>query len=178
MSDLKVNEVKTDTIKNQAGTTALSIDSTGRTTFPQKIAFQSKLTSNFNPGTASRTKIPFATNNGADRVFNFGSGFDESNNRFQAPIDGLYSFIATAYVSSHSSSVYHILRLTLNDNATALNEGYSIMVPNTSAYQSAHIHCLVNLTAGDTVDCRTQSASDAAYNIEFGESHFSGYLIG
>ena len=30
MSDLKVNEIKTDTIKNQAGTTAATIDSSGR----------------------------------------------------------------------------------------------------------------------------------------------------
>ena len=178
MSDLKVNEVKTDTIKNQAGTTALSIDSTGRTTFPQKIAFQSKLTSNFNPGTASRTKIPFATNNGADRVFNFGSGFDDSNNRFQAPIDGLYFFMASAYVASHNTSDYHILRFTLNDNTTAIGEGYSIAVLNSGAYQSQHIHCYVNMTAGMQIDCRTQSAGDSSYNIEFGNSHFSGHLIG
>ena len=174
MSTLNVTNISGE----GGGTTAISIDSSGRTTFPQKIAFQSKLASNFNPSTASRTKIPFATNNSAARVFNFGNGFDNTNNRFQAPIDGLYSFIATAYVSSHSSSQYHILRLTLNDNATVLNEGYSIMVPASSNYQSAHIHCLVNLTAGDKVDCRTQSAGDTAYNIEYGESHFSGYLIG
>ena len=179
MSTLVTTTAQIGTIKDSGGNaTAISIDSSGRTTFPQKIAFMSKLTSNFNPSTASRTKIPFATNNSAARVFNFGNGFDDTNNRFQAPIDGLYSFIATAYVSSHSSSQYHILRLTLNDNATVLNEGYSIMVPASSNYQSAHIHCLVNLTAGDKVDCRTQSAGDTSYNIEHGESHFSGFLVG
>ena len=36
MSDLKVNEVKTDTIKNQAGTSAMTIDSTGRVFQPAK----------------------------------------------------------------------------------------------------------------------------------------------
>ena len=179
MSTLITSTAQIGTIKDAAGNqSAISIDSSGRTTFPQKIAFMAKLASNFNPSTAARTKIPFATNNSAARVFNFGNGFDDTNNRFQAPIDGLYCFIATTYVSSHSSSQYHILRLTLNDNSTVLNEGYSIMVPVSSNYQSNHIHCLVNLTAGDQVDCRTQSGGDTSYNIDVGESHFSGYLIG
>ena len=172
-SVLKVNE-----IQHTGGTSALNIDSSGRATFPQKIAFMAKITTNFDPGTAARTKIPFATNNSASRVFNFGNGFDDSNNRFQAPIDGLYFFMATAYVGRHTTGSYHILRFTLNDNTTAIGEGYNIMVPNSGSYQSAHIHCYVNLTAGDKVDCRTQSASDASYDIEFSNSHFSGHFIG
>ena len=172
------SEIGVQTIQHTNGTDALTIDSSGRVVKPQKVAFMAKLTSNFNPGTASRTKIPFATNNSAARVFNYGSGFDDTNNRFQAPIAGLYFFMASAYVASHSDSQYHILRFTLNDNATAIGEGYSIMVPHAAAYQSQHIHCYVNMTAGDTLDCRTQSGGDTSYNIEYGNSHFSGHLIG
>lgn len=180
MSTLITSTAQIGTIKDAGGNqNAISIDSSGRTTFPQKIAFMAKLgSSNFNPGTAGRTKIPFATNNGSARVFNFGGGFDDSNNRFQAPIDGLYCFIASAYVASHNTSDYHIFRFTLNDNATAIGEGYSIAVLNSGSYQSQHIHCLINLTAGDKVDARTQSAGDSSYLIEYGNSHFSGYLIG
>ena len=36
MSDLKVNEVKTDTIKDQTGTTAINIDSSGRVSQPSR----------------------------------------------------------------------------------------------------------------------------------------------
>ena len=39
MSDLKVSEIKTDTIKDQAGTTAMTIDSSGRVTKPAHPAF-------------------------------------------------------------------------------------------------------------------------------------------
>ena len=39
MSDIKVNEIKTDTIKNQAGTSALSINSAGVLTTGVKHAF-------------------------------------------------------------------------------------------------------------------------------------------
>jgi hypothetical protein len=172
-SVLKVNE-----IQHTGGTSALTVNSSGNVSLPQKIAFMAKITTNFDPGTAARTKIPFATNNSASRVFNFGNGFDDSNNRFQAPIDGLYFFMATAYVGRHTTGSYHIFRFTLNDNAVAIGEGYNIMVPSSGTYQSAHIHCYVNLTAGDTIDCRTQSNTDASYDIEFSNSHFSGHFIG
>ena len=39
MSDLKVNEVKTDTIKDQSGTTAMTIDTSGRIATPARPAF-------------------------------------------------------------------------------------------------------------------------------------------
>ena len=124
-SVLKVNE-----LQHTGGTSALNIDSSGRATFPQKIAFQAKITTNFDPDTAARTKIPFATNNGASRVFNFGSGFDDTNNRFP-PIDGLYFFMhKNIYDYVIPLTAYHIFRFTLNDNATAIGEGYNIMVPN------------------------------------------------
>ena len=40
MSDIKVNEVKTDTIKDQAGTTAITIDTSGRINMPKVPALQ------------------------------------------------------------------------------------------------------------------------------------------
>ena len=38
MSDLKVNEIKTDTIKNQAGTSAIAIDNSGNTSLSGTLA--------------------------------------------------------------------------------------------------------------------------------------------
>ena len=73
MSKLYVDEIASKT----GSTKALEINSSGNLIVPQKIAFMAKLTSNFNPGTASRTKIPFATNNSAPRVFNYGGGFKD-----------------------------------------------------------------------------------------------------
>ena len=55
MSTLKVGTIQDHANSN----TAISIDSSGRTTFPQKIAFKSGIATNFNPNTAARTKVPF-----------------------------------------------------------------------------------------------------------------------
>ena len=159
-----------------ANTSALTIDSNGNLLKPQKIAFMSKLDSGFNPGTASRTVIPFKTNNSADRVFNFGNGFDSANNRFVAPIAGLYLIFSLARVDSHSTSYYHILRFRLN--GSVINEGYYIMVPNSSSYQSSYIQCYVNMSANDYIDVCTQSSGDSSYTLEQSATHFSGHFIG
>lgn len=173
MSTLKVSTIQDITNSNNA----MSIDANGHVTFPSKIAFMAKMTANQSVTTASRTKINFAASTGA-RAFQTGSCYDNTNYRFDAPVAGLYYFMASAYIASHSNTAYHILRFTLNDNATAIGEGYSIAVPNATAYQSQHIHCMVDMSAGDTLDCRTQSQSDTSYTIEFSNSHFSGFLIG
>ena len=174
MSTLKVSTIQDITNSNNA----MSIDANGHVTFPSKIAFMAKITANQSITTSSRTKINFATSHGTARAFQTGSCYDNTNYRFDAPVAGLYYFMASAYVASHNTSNYHILRFTLNDNAIAVGEGYSIAVPNSGSYQSQHIHCIIDCSAGDTVDCRTQSGGDTSYTIEYSNSHFSGFLIG
>ena len=167
-----------NTIKRDASTTAMAIDSSGRTTFPQKIAFKAGIASNFNPGTASRTKIPFVLSGLGGRNFNHGGGFDATNNRFTAPIAGTYWFSAQCYLSSHSASAYHILRFSGNDNTFIYGEGNDLSVPNSSNYDSKVITMIADLAAGAHVDVRTQSASDGSYILETGTTAFMGYLIG
>lgn len=179
MSTLIANTLQdVNTIKRDASTTAISIDSSGRTTFPQKIAFKAGLASNFNPGTASRTKVPFVLGGLSGRHFNHGSGFDASNGWFAAPIAGTYWFAAQCYLASHSASAYHILRFSGNDNTFIYGEGNDLSVPNSSSYDSKVITMIADLAAGDKVDVRTQSASDGSYVLETGNTAFMGYLIG
>jgi len=171
--------LKVDTIQHTGGNqNAISIDSSGRTTFPQKIAFKAGIASNFNPGTANRTKVPFVLSGLSGREINHGSGFDASNNRFTAPIAGTYWFAAQCYLASHTASDYHILRFSGNDNTFIYGEGNDLSVPNSGSYDSKVITMITDLAAGDHVDVRTQSASDGSYVLETGNTAFMGYLIG
>ena len=177
MSTLKVGTIQDNTNSN----TAISIDSSGRTTFPQKIAFKAGIASNFNPNTAARTKIPFVLSGLTgtyDRTFNHGGGFDATNNRFTAPIAGTYWFSAQCYLASHTNSAYHILRFTGDNNAFVYGEGNDLSVPNSSLYDCKVITMIADLAAGAHVDVRTQSASDGSYELETGTTAFMGYLIG
>ena len=167
-----------NTVKRDASTTAINIDSSGRTTFPQKIAFKAGISSNFNPGTASRTKVPFVLGGLSNRHFNHGGGFDATNGWFAATIAGTYWFAAQCYLASHDASQYHILRFSGNDNTFIYGEGSDLSVPNSGSYDSKVITMIADLSAGDKVDVRTQSAGDGSYVLETGNTAFMGYLIG
>ena len=175
------SEIGVQTIQHTNGTDAMTIDSSGRVLKPNKVAFKAGIASNFNPGTASRTKVPFVLSGltgTSDRTFNHGGGFEAGNNRFVAPVAGTYWFAAQCYLASHSDSAYHILRFTGNDNAFVFGEGNDLSVPNSGSYDSKVITMIADLAVGDRVDVRTQSASDSSYVFETGNTAFMGYLIG
>ena len=64
MSDIKVNEIKTDTIKNKAGTSAATIDSTGLMTG----AYLKPTTEGLVTTTAGQNNIQFTVPSGANRL--------------------------------------------------------------------------------------------------------------
>ena len=178
MSTLITTTAQIGTIKDAGGNqNAISIDSSGRTTFPQKIAFKAGIASNFNPGTTARTKVPFVLSGLGTRNFNHGGGFDASNNKFTAPIAGTYWFSAQCYLANHDGN-YHILRFTGNDNSFVYGEGNDLSVPNSGSYDSKVITMIADLAAGDHVDVRTQSGGDSSYVLESENTAFMGYLIG
>lgn len=76
-----------ETLQHTNGTTAATIDSSGRILTPARPAFFAYL--NAHQSNASNTYFKVAFN---DTVFNVGSNFDTTNNRFVAPIDGIYQF--------------------------------------------------------------------------------------
>ena len=89
MSDLKVNEVKTDTIKNQAGTSAITIASDGKMTTSQYIQQNGVPRFSAKNGATQDSTGPFVVQFTATDV-NVGSCFNTSNYRFTAPVAGDY----------------------------------------------------------------------------------------
>lgn len=173
MSKLYVDEIASKT----GAANALTIDSSGRVLIPNKVAFKAGIASNFNPGTASRTKIPFVLSGLAGRETNHGNGFDVNNNWFAAPIAGTYWFSAQCYLANHDTN-YHILRFSGNDNSFIYGEGNDLSVPNHGSYDSKVITMIADLAVGDRVDVRTQSGGDGSYTLETSNTAFMGYLIG
>ena len=64
MSDLKVNEIKTDTIKNQAGTSSMTIDSTGLVTG----GYYKPTSEGLVTTTAGQNNIQFTVPSGCNRI--------------------------------------------------------------------------------------------------------------
>tara|TARA_Y100000114_G_scaffold147339_1_gene159032 strand:- start:542 stop:1096 length:555 start_codon:yes stop_codon:yes gene_type:complete len=98
MGDIKVNEIKTDTIKNQAGTSAATIDSTGRILQPAVPAFS--VTKHDGSGAAyMQGHITFDT-----VTLNRGNCWDGTN-KFQAPVAGVYQFNLSGFCAGSSGQI-------------------------------------------------------------------------
>ena len=98
MGDIKVNEIKTDTIKNQAGTSAATIDSTGRILQPAVPAF-SATKHGASGAEYMNGHITFDTVS-----FNRGSCWDGTN-KFQAPVAGVYQFNMSGFCAGSSGQL-------------------------------------------------------------------------
>ena len=149
MGDLKVNEIKTDTIKDQTGTTAMTIDSGGRVNMPKIPCCMARLTTSnaqdtSNPYTTTATDIRFDS-----ILLNQGNCYSESTGRFVAPVAGIYA-AECQFLANNSASTN--LQFTIMKNGTdSLHHGYNSV---DTQYVELHAHVLVELAASDYISVR------------------------
>ena len=171
MSDLKVNEVKTDTIKNQAGTSAMTIDSTGRVFQPAKPMISVRGFSSSTANSAVYTNFQEVTG-WTITDLNIGGGL--SSCRFVAPVTGNYHL--EGYSHRGASTNYRAFFLAVYDGSS-----YSILIRSYSGndYKGYTIggSLIYPLTAGHEVLVGWDNTySD--WNSDNDKSSLSCYLIG
>jgi len=169
-SILKVNTIQDATNSN----TALSIDSSGRITEPNRPAFQANVNSNAWATLSTGDIIPFndvSTGNN----FDVGGDFNTSSYRFVAPVTGKYQFLFNCY--SFNSDSVNAFRLHKNGSAlsTSGSGNYDFQGGQAGSVDETISGVInVDLTASDYVDIRASTGSDY-----FGSyTHFGGHLIG
>tara|TARA_B100001059_G_C17508351_1_gene414526 strand:- start:147 stop:653 length:507 start_codon:yes stop_codon:yes gene_type:complete len=168
MSDLKVNEIKTDTIKNQAGTSAATIDSSGRILTPARPAFRARKTSS--QSTSSGNEL--ITWNTAP--LNIGSHF--GSNVFTAPVAGIYSFSIVLLTNNDSANHTFSFRHTPSGGSlTTILTLYSPVLANHETVSGSFIH---QMGVGDTMGVYLDGANDIIYGDAGTWTHWSGFLIG
>ena len=86
MGDLKVNEIKTDTIKNAAGTSAMTIDTSGNVSV--KVAGAHARVDYGGP--ASYASISTGIIQFDNILENIGNHYNTSTYKFTCPVNGLY----------------------------------------------------------------------------------------
>jgi hypothetical protein len=162
-------------IKHTNNTTAMTVDSSGRITEPNRPSFQAVVGSESWATLSDTGIIPFNdVSSGA--CFDTGGDFDTSNNRFVAPVSGKYHFFVLIY-SFNSDSVNAfcaykngaILRVFNNSTRFDFQGGQAGSVDETisGSFQ-------VDLSASDNISIHATTGSDyyGAY------THFGGHLIG
>ena len=157
-----------DTIQHQSGTTAMTIDSTGRVLTPARPAFRAHRTD----GNVS------ATNNYVPNValFNVGSHYSTSTGKFTCPINGVYVFYAN--ILSGTNQTNNDLSLYLNNTSSddLLVRSRVDNGGNSDAYATGNIHFVGSFSASDEVFLRVTAGQ--YYGSDRTWSQFGGYLLG
>ena len=141
--------IKVDTIQNNAGTTGLTIDSSGRVLNSQKVHFYASA-SEGNVDVTAGSLLPFTA------VYqNVGNAFSTSTYLFTAPVTGMYLFVTSGFVASASSAVG---RITWEINGNQFLTGGDITEARISTDRSGSMQGIFGLTAGDTMGIRLRAS--------------------
>ena len=170
MSDLKVNEVKTDTIKNQAGTSAITIASDGKMTTSQYIQQNGVPRFSARDGATQDSTGPFVVQFTNTDV-NVGTCFNTSNYRFTAPVAGDYYFF---YSMMSNGSNY--VRSQLRKNGSTFigaQTFHEAAVYSRTAYAS-----IFTLAAADYVEVMADISGNNQGPIHNDYRQFTGFLVG
>ena len=163
--------LKVDNIQNASGTSALSIDSSGRVTQPQiPCCFVQLTTSNAqdtsNPYTTTNTDIRF------DKIItNQGNCYSESTGRITVPVAGIYE-VQNFFITNNDTS---------SDHSTHLRKNDVIIHRSFNSTSNEHVqlvtHCLVDCNVGDYFTVHLNSGN-IYINSDGSYSSFTVKLVG
>ena len=179
---IKATNLEVTTIKDKTNSnTAISIDTSGRVTTPQRPAFFVRGQSNV----ATVQQINGLTINSNNRIavfssidINVGNAFNNTTGKFTVPVAGMYQVMFTiGYKASSSDYTEVALYLTPNDS---VDYGYiDTWSANNSPYHSSSATVLVNATVGQEFAMTYDLQFTTAYSSGIKEyASFGAYLIG
>ena len=177
MSDLKVNEIKTDAIKNQAGTSAATIDSSGRMTQPNIPFLLCDCTGHSGNITPSgfTGKVPFQ-----NVLSSRGIVLDTSTNLFTVPVTGLYNISAAVRVNADYSYMYWIMDDRTDSSSPARVQANKLVLSH-GAGTSFTTSCgsvLLTLQTGKNYGMSVASNNGAAVAMNNEQTWMDVHLVG
>ena len=164
-------------IKHTNGTTAQTIDSTGRVLTPARPAFRARIAGSTG-ATGTNGTLVFETED-----FDIGGNYNTSNGRFTAPITGIYWFsfdsLCATDTSGTSNSNTDVVYVEFQKNGSAFGtRSYQYYVGLTNFQHTINRGDVFSLSAGDYIT--VHFGSEHAYSDQSGvyDPCFQGYLIG
>jgi hypothetical protein len=156
-------------LQHTNGTSAATIDSSGRILTPARPAFR---------GTREYTTTDF-TGSGVDisgytEDFDIGSAFDASAGTYTVPITGIYQINVTQDGSSNYSAATNTF-LRLNIDGAINNFLLARQDPEAGQSSSSSIIQTLSLTAGQVLVVNFTIGTDTSVGANF---VFSGFLVG
>tara|TARA_B100000085_G_C18508271_1_gene498477 strand:- start:479 stop:1312 length:834 start_codon:yes stop_codon:yes gene_type:complete len=150
---------------NASDNLAMQVTSAGYVKQPAQPAF---LAIGNNANYITTSPIPFPS-----VQYNIGNHYNSSNYTFTAPVPGRYFFHVHMGLVNGGSGNQIYPWFSVNGS----QQQYSYVNFSTTWYSNAHLSCIFNLSASDTVKV-TVSISGATYYNGGNETRFMGYLLG
>jgi hypothetical protein len=169
--------LKVDEIQSKNGTSALTIDSSGRILQPAKPAFKMELNVE-----GSAANYSSATVFLPDTIrINVGGGaaITGSQGQYTVPITGIYMLMYQINLVGVTGASYVDAHLLINGSVINGHEDTSARYledPQGGNYIQAQNSALFPLTANDVVTVRFQVVGDTSFTLRDG-SVFSGFLV-
>ena len=165
--------LKVDTIQTAGGTTALTTDTSGRVFRSNIPHFIAGCSSSAGVNLSAWTKFPFTKTTHAGIPQS--SDFDDSNNRYIAPVAGLYWFSWNVRFDAIAAASY--IQTEMRVNGTGIPKYRGLNGPPPDTYISIGSHGIIQLNATDYVEAWVTISGDSSINRS-DDSNFHGYLIG
>jgi hypothetical protein len=172
--------IKVDEIQSKNGTSALTIDSSGRILQPAKPAFKMEMgvasgATNWGNHTDGHKFLPDTMR------FNIGGHAEitATQGQFTCPVDGLYCMMYRLNFDSMAAAVYVNAYFMLNNspiNGSRDRSGRNIEDPQGGNYHTSNNTELFQFSAGDVISVNFFTHSDTSSNLRDG-SVFQGYLV-
>ena len=167
--------LKVQNIAHTGGTTAMTVDSSGRVTKPQLPAFHVSLASDQTLSTTAATVL-FEDRGTSYNNFLQG-GITISSGVITVPIAGVYQF--NTLIRANSVGSGFITARIMRNSMSGSEEGGYIIIGNTRStdYDNLTGSTVYNMNASDTVKIEMKTSADTSWNVGT-QSEFSGFLVG
>ena len=163
MEYLQLSKVYVNNIHNKAGTKAIGINSDGVVTLNHVPAFRVRQTTGANAFSANAK----ATWNTVD--LNQGGHWDSTNNRFIAPVNGIYFFSCMILSNQSSRLFFNFLK-----NGSSVTGTRIETVAISGEFQTGTSTMTIDLDTNDYVEVTVGTGGGYGGNY----ANFSGYLVG
>ena len=161
-------------LQHSNGTTAATIDSSGRILQPARPAWRVKVDSDTSALNFSANTV-FDWNAYGSIDFDIGGHFNLSANKYVVPVTGLYYVCCQISFSSVEVSTGAYVFISVNGANTYMG---GLDDPQGGGYSSPQYSGLVSLSANDEVGIVTRTINDTSVIIRQYTTDFSGYLVG